>query len=96
MSEERRQRPIAGKTSTDETKKVFFKRRKGCPLSGLGAPEITYKNPNALMKFVSEGGRILPSRVTNVSASNQRKLKRQIKIARILALMPFVSGGTGK
>jgi len=93
MSEERRQR-VTPKAGSEETKKVFFKRRKGCPLSGLGAPEITYKNPNALIKFVSEGGRILPSRVTNVSASNQRLLKRQIKIARILALLPFVSGGT--
>ena len=91
MSEERRQRPVS---TTEDTKKVYFKRRRGCPLSGSGAPEITYKNPNALAKFVSEGGRILPSRVTNVSAKNQRLLKRQIKIARILALLPFVSGAT--
>ena len=95
MSEERRQRTTP-KSGPDETKKVFFKRRKGCPLSGTGAPEITYKNPNALAKFVSEGGRILPSRVTNVSAKNQRLLKRQIKIARILALLPFVSGAQSK
>lgn len=77
--------------SDSNEKKVFFKRRKGCPLSVDGAPEITYKNPDALSKFISEGGRILPSRVTNVSAKNQRQLKRQIKIARILALLPFVS-----
>ncbi len=93
MTQEKRQRPAG---AVDDTKKVYFKRRKGCPLSGSGAPEITYKNPNALAKFVSEGGRILPSRVTNVSASNQRLLKRQIKIARILALLPFVSGGSSK
>lgn len=78
------------KSPAREEKKVFFKRRKGCPLSVDGAPEITYKNPDALAKFISEGGRILPSRVTNVSASNQRKLKNQIKIARLLALLPFV------
>lgn len=77
-------------TTSRDDKKVFFKRRKGCPLSVDGAPTITYKNPDALSKFVSEGGRILPSRVTNVSASNQRKLKNQIKIARLLALLPFV------
>jgi len=86
MSEESNQRSPAR-----DDKKVFFKRRKGCPLSAQGAPEITYKDPDALSKFISEGGRILPSRVTNVSASNQRKLKNQIKIARILALLPFVS-----
>lgn len=74
-----------------DDKKVFFKRRKGCPLSVDGAPEITYKNPDALVKFISEGGRILPSRVTNVSAKNQRILKNQIKIARVLALLPFVA-----
>lgn len=85
MSEE-----VSKKPARDD-KKVFFKRRKGCPLSVDGAPEITYKDPDALSKFVSEGGRILPSRVTNVSAGNQRKLKKQIKIARILALLPFVS-----
>lgn len=84
----------ASSTRTPEDgKKVFFKRRRGCPLSVAGAPEITYKDPDALSKFVSEGGRILPSRVTNVSASKQRKLKNQIKIARVLALMPFVSSG---
>ncbi|MEY3196846.1 MAG: ribosomal protein [Pseudomonadota bacterium] len=73
------------------TKKVFFRKRKGCPLSVQGAPEITYKNPNMLSKLISDGGRILPSRITNVSASNQRILKREIKIARVLALLPFVS-----
>jgi len=79
-----------------DAKKVFFRRRRGCPLSVPGAPEITYKNPNMLFKFISEGGRILPSRITNVSASKQRILKREIKIARILALLPFVSGTSGK
>jgi small subunit ribosomal protein S18 len=74
------------------SKKVFFRKRRGCPLSVPGTPEITYKNPNMLSKFISEGGRILPSRITNVSASNQRILKREIKIARVLALLPFVSG----
>lgn len=77
-------------------KKVFFRRRKGCPLSVPGAPEITYKNPALLAKFISEGGRILPSRITNVSASKQRLLKKEIRIARLLALLPFVSGNIGK
>lgn len=91
MSEENTQASPA--RTPEDGKKVFFKRRRGCPLSVAGAPEITYKDPDALSKFVSEGGRILPSRVTNVSASKQRKLKNQIKIARVLALMPFVSSG---
>ncbi|MCC2646311.1 MAG: rpsR [Rickettsiaceae bacterium] len=77
------------------SKKVFFRRRKGCPLSLPGAPKIDYKDPNLLEKFTSEGGRILPSRITNVSAKKQRALKRAIKIARVLALMPFL-GGIGR
>ena len=72
-------------------KKVFFRRRKGCPLSVQGAPVITYKNPDLLSKFISEGGRILPARITNVCAKKQRQLKRAIKVARILSLLPFTT-----
>ncbi|HJD57242.1 30S ribosomal protein S18 [Candidatus Tisiphia endosymbiont of Ptychoptera albimana] len=71
-------------------KRVFFRKRKGCPLSIANAPIIDYKNPDLLIKFVSGGGRMLPSRITNVCAKKQRKLKNAIKIARILALLPFV------
>ena len=85
------QKGTTQKNSEKSSSKLFFRRRKGCPLSVSGAPEITYKNPDMLSKFLSEGGRILPSRVTNVSASKQRVLKRQIKIARILGLLPFIS-----
>ncbi len=74
-------------------KKVFFRKRRGCPLSVAGAPAVDYKNPELLLKFVSEGGRMLPSRITNVCAKKQRELKRAIKISRILALMPFVFQG---
>ena len=78
------------KTGDKVSKKVFFRRRKGCPLSMPDAPVIDYKNPDLLIKFVSEGGRMLPSRITNVCAKKQRKLNNAIKIARILALLPFV------
>jgi len=70
-----------------DTKKVFFKRRKGCPLGKIGADELNYKNPILLSKFTSEHGRILPRRITNVSAKKQRMLTEAIKIARILALI---------
>jgi small subunit ribosomal protein S18 len=73
------------------TKKVFFRRRsRGCPLSEAGAPEIDYKNIRTLLKFLSDRGRILPSRITSVRADKQRKLKKAIKRARILGLIPFV------
>jgi small subunit ribosomal protein S18 len=74
---------------------VLFNRRapsrKGsmCPLSNKEAPVIDYKNIILLSQYVSEKGRILPSRITNVSAKKQRELKRAIKIARALALLPY-------
>jgi len=62
----------------------FFK---ACPLSGKDAPIIDYKNIKLLKKYVSESGRILPSRVTSVSLKKQRELSRSIKRARLLALL---------
>lgn len=72
------------------SRKPLFKPRRGCPLSLTDSPKIDYKNPELLEKYVSEGGRILPSRITGVCAKKQRELKKSIKIARILALMKFV------
>ncbi len=70
--------------------KMFFRKSKGCPFSSKEAPAIDYKDPDLLSKFISEGGRMLPSRITNVSAKHQRALKKAIKHARVLALLPFV------
>tara|TARA_B100000029_G_C17564834_1_gene954680 strand:+ start:1700 stop:1972 length:273 start_codon:yes stop_codon:yes gene_type:complete len=62
----------------------FFK---PCPLSGKNAPVVDYKNIKVLRKYISESGRILPSRTTNVSVKKQKELSRSIKRARILALL---------
>tara|TARA_B100000029_G_C17451443_1_gene915128 strand:- start:801 stop:1073 length:273 start_codon:yes stop_codon:yes gene_type:complete len=62
----------------------FFK---ACPLSGKGAPIIDYKNIKLLKKYLSESGRILPSRITSVSLKKQKELSRSIKRARHLALL---------
>jgi small subunit ribosomal protein S18 len=70
-------------------KQSFFRRRKGCPLSEIDSPIVDYKNIKLLTKFISERGRILPSRITGVSAKKQRELKKAIKRARTLALLPF-------
>jgi len=64
-----------------------FKFRKKCPLSGKGAPEIDYKNIRLLKKYISENGKILPSRITSVSQKKQRELSLSIKRARNLALL---------
>ena len=61
--------------------------KKSCPLSIKGAPEIDYKNIKLLKKYISENGKILPSRITNVSQKKQRELSLSIKRARNLALL---------
>ena len=58
-----------------------------CPLSGKDAPLVDYKNIKLLKKYISESGRILPSRITSVSEKKQKKLSRAIKRARLLALL---------
>ena len=64
-----------------------FKFKKKCPLSGKGAPKIDYKNIKLLKKYISENGKILPSRITSVSQKKQRELSLSIKRARNLALI---------
>lgn len=70
--------------------KSFFRRRKTCPFSGDNAPKIDWKDTKMLSRYVSERGKILPSRITAVSMKKQRELARAIKRARYMALMPFV------
>ena len=62
----------------------FFK---PCPFSGKNAPILNYKNIKLLKKYISESGRILPSRITSVSLKKQKELSRSIKRARLLALL---------
>ena len=64
-----------------------FKFKKKCPLSGKGAPIVDYKNIKLLKKYMSENGKILPSRITSVSQKKQRELSLSIKRARNLALI---------
>tara|TARA_A100000164_G_scaffold380488_1_gene428186 strand:+ start:2090 stop:2365 length:276 start_codon:yes stop_codon:yes gene_type:complete len=64
-----------------------YKFKKKCPLSGKGAPIVDYKNIKLLKKFISENGKILPSRITSVSQKKQRELSLSIKRARNLALI---------
>ena len=70
--------------------KPFFRRRKSCPFSGKDAPRIDYKDTRLLQGYVSERGKIVPSRITAVSAKKQRELSQAIKRARHLGLMPYV------
>ncbi len=72
-------------------RRPFSRRRKTCPFSGANAPKIDYKDVKLLQRFISERGKMVPSRITAVSAKKQRELARAIKRARILALLPFVN-----
>tara|TARA_B100000029_G_C17034616_1_gene763548 strand:- start:41 stop:307 length:267 start_codon:yes stop_codon:yes gene_type:complete len=80
------------KKGTKHSKLTLFQKPevkffKPCPLSGKNAPTIDYKNIRILKRYVSETGRILPSRVTAVSLKKQRELSKSIKKARLLALI---------
>ncbi len=68
----------------------FSRRRKSCPFAGPNAPKIDYKDAKLLIRFTSERGKIVPSRITAVSAKKQRELAKAIKKARFLALIPYV------
>jgi small subunit ribosomal protein S18 len=71
-------------------RRPFFRRRKSCPFSGPKAPKIDYKDVKLLQRFVSERGKIVPARITAVSAKKQRELAQAIKRARFLGLLPYL------
>jgi small subunit ribosomal protein S18 len=80
------------KKKSDYSKLSLFQKTgsriyKSCPLSGKNAPIIDYKNTRILKKYVSENGKILPSRITFVSKKKQRALSKAIKRARLLSLI---------
>ena len=73
----------------EAVRKPFQKKRKSCPFSGSKS-KIDYKDIKTLTKFVSERGKIIPSRISSVSAKKQRELSKAIKRARYIGLMPYV------
>ena len=87
---ERGERGEGGHGGAGGQRRPFFRRKKTCPFSGAGAPKIDYKDVKLLQRFISERGKIVPSRITAVSASKQRELAQAIKRARFLGLLPYV------
>jgi len=67
------------------------KRKKRCPFTAAGALKIDYKDVDTLQKFITDRGKILPRRITGVSARHQKLLTKAIKRARHMALLPFVA-----
>ena len=79
-----------GDRGGDGARRPFFRRKKTCPFSGDNAPKIDYKDVKLLQRYISERGKIVPSRITAVSNKNQRALANAIKRARFMALLPYV------
>ena len=67
----------------------FFRRRKFCKFTAEGVKEIDYKDIDTLKQYVSETGKIVPSRITGTKAKYQRQLATAVKRARFLALLPY-------
>ena len=84
-SDRKNKQATFNKLSLFHGNKYKFKRR--CPLSAKGAPVVDYKNISLLKKYMSENGKMLPSRITNVSQKKQRELSLSIKRARNLGLI---------
>jgi small subunit ribosomal protein S18 len=80
----------SGAAAGGQQRRPFFRRRKSCPFTGEGAQKIDYKDVKLLARYISERGKIVPSRITAVSAKKQRELARAIKRARFLGLLPYV------
>lgn len=75
-------------------RRPFFRRRKSCPFSGPNAQTIDWKDTRLLGRFISERGKIMPSRITAVSQKKQRELAIAIKRARFMALLPYLQQNT--
>lgn len=95
MAEGRGGRPIAASmrpTGTDKAvigKKQYFRRKRIARIPDKRIDEIDYKNIDLLRGFITERGKIMPRRISNVSARVQRRITEEIKRARNIALLPF-------
>ena len=79
----------------DRKNSPFEERKRFCPFSQLNSPKIDYKDIKLLSRYVSEKGKITPSRITNVSRMKQKELSVAIKRARFLALLPYINKYNG-
>jgi small subunit ribosomal protein S18 len=87
---DRPDRDRSGEPPTITIRRPFFRRRKSSPFASKDAPPIDYKDVKLLQRFTSERGKIVPRRITAVTAKEQRALAQAIKRARLLGLLPFV------
>jgi len=71
-------------------RRPFFRGRKSCPFTGPNAPKIDFRDTKTLSRYISERGKIVPSRITSVCNKKQRELSKAIKRARFLGFLPYV------
>jgi small subunit ribosomal protein S18 len=71
------------------------RQKKVCPITEAGIRFVDYKDDRLLSRFITENGKILPSRLSGVDARHQRQLAKAIKRARYLALLPYTKGHNG-
>jgi len=79
------------RTGNSDSSSPFVKKKKSCPFTAAKVKTIDYKDMDTLRQFVTERGKILPRRITGVSYYYQKVLKKAIKQARYMALLPFVA-----
>ena len=80
------------KTSNrEENNSPFDNRKRFCPFSQQNSPSIDYKDTKLLTRYISEKGKIIPSRITGVSRKKQKELSRAIKRARFLSLLSYTN-----
>tara|TARA_B100000700_G_scaffold46547_1_gene48966 strand:- start:2384 stop:2653 length:270 start_codon:yes stop_codon:yes gene_type:complete len=77
----------------DRKNSPFEDKKKFCPFSQKDSPKIDYKNLKLLSRYISEKGKIIPSRITNVSSKKQKELSTAIKRARFLSLLSYTQKG---
>ena len=87
----KKNKKFKSRTRDDNKNSPFEDRKKFCPFSQKNSPVIDYKDTKMLSRYISEKGKIIPSRITNVSRSKQLELSKAIKRARFLGLMSFTN-----
>ena len=87
----KKNKKFKSRSRDDNKNSPFEDRKKFCPFSQKNSPVIDYKDVKLLSRYVSEKGKITPSRITNVSRSKQLELSKAIKRARFLALMSYTN-----
>tara|TARA_B100001996_G_scaffold33646_1_gene25252 strand:+ start:104 stop:382 length:279 start_codon:yes stop_codon:yes gene_type:complete len=87
----KKNKKFKSRSRDDNKNSPFEDRKKFCPFSQKNSPIIDYKDVKLLSRYVSEKGKITPSRITNVSRSKQLELSKAIKRARFIALMSYTN-----